>query len=403
MKKLRVLFLTPASHRSGAPMLMLHLIRFLREQPAFEIFAVLVSGGAMAAELAAELPATIFERPGSLPPRLLRLLRRLPSVRASLRAATVTRCRKLVGRWPPDIVYCNSAAAAGVLDALGPYRCPVVMNLHELEHVLQSINWIPGGVIEPMRRHATHYIAGSHAVRRNLTERHGIPGGRIDVVHDFIRTDDFAWPAPPPDPALLERIGVPVGAVLIGAVATVEWRKGADLFVALARLLPRYDAAGRPIHLVWVGGGREEEMSQLRFDVGTASLGDRVHLAGPTQRTADWYPAFTVLALLSREDPFPLVALEAAASGVPIVCFAEGGGMPEFVEADAGVVVPFLDLPAFADALRRIIDDPALRQALGETAAAKVRARHDVSVAVPQIMRLLHRLGTGGDDLGGRG
>ena len=37
----------------------------------------------------------------------------------------------------------------------------------------------------------------------------------------------------------------------------------------LARRVPRGDAAGRPVHLVWVGGGREEEMEQLRFDVAT--------------------------------------------------------------------------------------------------------------------------------------
>ncbi len=394
MKKLRVLLITPASHRSGAPMLMLHLVQFLRKQADLELAAVLVSDGAMAAALGEGLPTEIFERFSSNK-WTQRLLRNLPILPHLLKWMAAARCRKLLGHWPPDLVYCNSAAAAGVLDALGPYACPVVMNLHEMEHVLQSITWIPGGAIDPMRRHATHYLAGSNAVRLNLLARHGVPASRITVVHDFIPAGDFpAHPngATPSVLALMTRIGVPQGAAVVGVVATVEWRKGADLFAALARLLPPVDANGRPIHLVWVGGGQAADMAQLRFDVITASLAGRVHIVGPTERTADWYPIFTVLALLSREDPFPLVCLEAAASGVPTVCFADAGGMPEFVETDAGVVVPFLDLPAFADALRRVLDDPALRARLGETAAAKVRARHDVGVAVPQIMRLLREL-----------
>ncbi len=406
MKKIRVLLLTTASHRSGAPMLMLHLIQFLRRQADFELAAVLATDGAMAAEIAAELPTEVFDR-ASGGPRIRRLLARLPGVGPLLQSVAAARCRRLVADWPPDVVYCNSAAAAGVLDALGPYPCPVVTHLHELEYVLQHISWVPGGVITPMRRHTTHYIAVSDAVRRNLMERHAVPAERITVVHAFIPTGDFRLPvndaATSPGHALMTRAGVPAGAAVIGVVGTVEWRKGADLFVALARLLPPTDAAGRPIHLVWVGGGGDEEMARVKFEVATASLGDRVHVVGPTERAADWYPMFTVLALLSREDPFPLVCLEAAASGVPTVCFADAGGMPEFVEADAGVVVPFLDLPAFADALRRVIDDPAFRARLGETAAAKVCARHDVGVAVPQIMRLLHALGAASGDGGGRG
>src|SRR5205814_4023764 len=55
-----------------------------------------------------------------------------------------------------------------------------------------------------------------------------------------------------------------------------------------------------------------------------------------------------VFLLSSREDPFPLVALEAAQCGLPILCFADSGGMQEFVEGDAGYVVPAADVEAMA-------------------------------------------------------
>ncbi len=396
--KPRVLFITPAATRSGVPMVLLHLVRWMRAHTPYDLSAVLMTDGAMAGAFAAEMPTVTFD-PGWRPPSAAaRVLARVPGVARRRAAARAARCRAVVGRWPPDLVFAASAGVAGVLDALGPYPCPVVTAVHEMEYALQGLTWVPGGAVPAMARHTTHYVAASRPVAANLTGRHAVPADRVTVVHDFITAAEFTpppptGPRPAADPALLAAAGVPPGAAVVGAVATVEWRKGADLFVPLARLLPPADAAGRPVHLVWVGGGLQPiDMAQLRFDLQTAGLGDRVHAVGPTGRSADWFPAFDVMALLSREDPFPLAALEAAASGLPVVCFAGGGGMPEFVEADAGRVVPYLDLAAFAAALAAVLDDPGLRDRLGRTAAAKVRARHDVSVAAPQVVAVLDRL-----------
>jgi glycosyltransferase involved in cell wall biosynthesis len=265
------------------------------------------------------------------------------------------------------------------------------VNVHELEYALQTWDQILGGAISAMQRHATHYIAASGAVMKNLVARHGVAAERVTVVHEFIDTGEFSG-APFPcesNRSPLASIGVPPDAAVVGVVGSVEWRKGSDLLVALARLLPSTDARGRPIHLVWVGGGYPQDIAQLKFDVTTAGMDERVHIVGATDRSAAWYPAFSVLILPSREDPFPLVALEAAASGLPIVCFADAGGMPEFVEEDAGIVVPFLDLRLFAEAIARLLNDAPLRDEFGRNAASKVRRRHDVSVAVPQLLRVI--------------
>jgi glycosyltransferase involved in cell wall biosynthesis len=395
MRTLRILFVSPAATRSGAPMLLLHLIRHLKQTTAHQLSAVLVGEGAMTCAFEAELPTQVFHRKQSTT-LASRSFRRLPGMQARQRAAQVSRCRSVVSPWPPDLVFCNSASAATVLDALGPFDCPVVIYVHEMEYALASLARNFGAGVPMMERHAPHYIAGSRAVQNNLVQRHQIAAERISVVHDFISTDQFELQPPRTDAdrARLATLGIPVDAAVVGAIATVEWRKGADLLVALASLMPPTDATGRPIHFVWVGGGYPDDVAQLKFDISTAAVGDRVHMAGPTDRTADWYPLFNVLMLASREDPFPLVALEAAASGLPIVCFADAGGMPEFVEADAGIVVPFLDLRALAEALGKLIGDPALAHQLGQRAAAKVRERHDASVAVPRLLQVIEQLTT---------
>jgi glycosyltransferase involved in cell wall biosynthesis len=83
--------------------------------------------------------------------------------------------------------------------------------------------------------------------------------------------------------------------------------------------------------------------------------------------------------------------LEAAALGKPIVCFAEAGGMPEFVEEDCGFVVPYLDVAAMAERVVCLLESRECRLKMGEAARHKITERHDVSVAGPQIVNIIER------------
>ena len=98
-------------------------------------------------------------------------------------------------------------------------------------------------------------------------------------------------------------------------------------------------------------------------------LGDRIKFVGPLEQPAELFAAMDVFALTSREDPFPLVMLEAAAAGVPVVCFAGGGGAPEFVDPDAGRVAPFLDVAGMAAAISDLLERGEERQRMGHVAA----------------------------------
>ena len=106
----------------------------------------------------------------------------------------------------------------------------------------------------------------------------------------------------------------------------------------------------------------------------------------------DYLAAVDVFAMVSREDPFPLVSLEAAALGKPVLCFAEAGGTPELVEHDAGAIVPYLDLETMADRLLEFASSEQLRVAMGQRGAAKVRERFSEEVIAPQLHRVITRV-----------
>ncbi|MCB1007208.1 MAG: glycosyltransferase, partial [Acidimicrobiales bacterium] len=71
----------------------------------------------------------------------------------------------------------------------------------------------------------------------------------------------------------------------------------------------------------------------------------------------------------AREDAFPLVCVEAAALGRPIVSFENGGAAELIRRSGCGRVVPFPDVDAAVGALTHLADEPAERAALGAHAA----------------------------------
>jgi glycosyltransferase involved in cell wall biosynthesis len=77
------------------------------------------------------------------------------------------------------------------------------------------------------------------------------------------------------------------------------------------------------------------------------------------RKFSEYYAAADIFFLPSREDPFPSVVLEAMAFGLPIVCFENATGAAELTEKEAaGIVVPYLDIAAAAQAISTLLTDP---------------------------------------------
>jgi len=178
---------------------------------------------------------------------------------------------------------------------------------------------------------------------------------------------------------------------VVGSCGGVGWRKGADLFLQIARIV-----CGTPgledVRFLWVGGEvRDKGTMEFEHDLRALQLQDRCVRIPTTASVLDYYAAMDVFALTSREDPFPLVMLEAAAQSVPTVCFAGSGGGPEFVSADAGLVAPYLDAAAFAALLLKLRSDPALRQRLGRAALQKVKTCYSLESQAPKLAAVLEK------------
>jgi glycosyltransferase involved in cell wall biosynthesis len=189
-------------------------------------------------------------------------------------------------------------------------------------------------------------------------------GKKIHLVYDF---SEFDKPGDQNAAPARQELNIPQSAFVIGGSGSIEWRKGTDLFLQIAL---RSVAEASDLRFLWVGGklaGWEQDYDRVLYDLERMDLSGKVIITGKQRDVTGYFAAIELFALTSREDPFPLVCLEAASLGKPIICFAGAGGMPEFVGDDAGAVVPYGDVSAFSDRILHFYQD---REALVKAGAA---------------------------------
>lgn len=244
-----------------------------------------------------------------------------------------------------DIVHCHSGGRSLLWLLRGGTSARIVAHVH----ALATESGRPG----PIRVKT----GGAHAVIANsIASSHGIRSRRMHVVYPGVRTDLFR---PEPTP--------PAGPPIVGAVSRLAPVKGLpDLIAACARLR----AAEVPFTLEIAGEGHER--TALEGEARRAGVGDEVRLLGWREDIALLHRRWTLFVQPSHAEGFGLAALEAMASGLPVVA-SRVGGLEELVaEGVTGRLVPSGDPTALAEAMRAILSDPARARSMG--AAGRERA-----------------------------
>jgi glycosyltransferase involved in cell wall biosynthesis len=234
-------------------------------------------------------------------------------------------------------------------------------------------------------RRAARIIAVSAFTRDEIVRHLRVPASKIAVVHNAV---DRSFAPLPADEIAAFRAAQRLPARTILCVGTLEPRKNlVGLLDAFALLAPQTDA-----ELIVVGGqGWLYDAALAR--VAALDLTGRVRFTGfvPDEDLPRWYNAATAFVYPSVYEGFGLPPLEALACGAPTVTGA-GTAMAEVV-GDAALLVDPRDPAALAAALRRLLDDAALRATLRERgprqaarftwahAAAATRAVYDDTLA----------------------
>lgn len=212
---------------------------------------------------------------------------------------------------------------------------------------VQVLEWFIPSVYRRCR-----FLVISESTRDDLVRR-GVPAARVTVVHCGMDHTSYT-PARPEDRTTYPSV------VYIGRLRRY---KGVDWMI---RTFPRVLARvpGARLHVIGEGPDRARLFAILR---GSASAGAaEFHGFLPAAEKARWLRAAWVVVQPSPKEGWGLTVVEAGASGTAVVA-ADSPGLRDSVRRDeTGLLVPYGDDAAMADALVRTLTDAGLRRRLGE-------------------------------------
>jgi len=301
--------------------------------------------------------------------------------------------REWLEEHPVDVLHANYWLSGVVGHHLKhPLDLPLVTTFHTLARVKAEM-----GYHEPRARVQAEtkvvacsdvLVANADEERRQLIELYGADPDRIEIVAPGV---DRALFSPGSSIGARDAIGYD-GGPLILFVGRIQPLKGVDIAVEALAQLSVLDAK-----LMIVGGasGREgdTEVTRIRALIAQLGLEDRVLFVDPQPHYAlsTYYRAADVLVMPSRSESFGLVALEAAACGIPVVAAAVGGLRTLVKHEVTGFLIDERDPSKYAEAIDRILLDRPLAAGLGAAAAVQA-SRYPWSGLAARLRRIYTEL-----------
>jgi glycosyltransferase involved in cell wall biosynthesis len=212
-------------------------------------------------------------------------------------------------------------------------------------------------------------VAVSESERALFAELRFRPRGDVRVIPNGISVD--APPGPPVD--VRQRLGIPTGAPIVGAVGRLVAQKDPLAFVAACEMAARQ----RPdVHFVLIGTGplaERVDAAVTRWDIDR-----RFHHVDGVLDAHRWLGDMSVLVQASQYEGAPYVPLEAFRAGVPVVATDVVGNRDIIVTEHTGILVPPASPETLATAVIRVLDDQPLRERLVKSAGEALRVQFDV-------------------------
>jgi D-inositol-3-phosphate glycosyltransferase len=298
--------------------------------------------------------------------------------------------RDIVDRGGVDALHANywlsGVAGHNLKHRLG---VPLVSTFHTLARVKAET-----GDPEPARRVEAEMevIACSDAITAScpaevdqLVGLYGTPPERIEIVPPGVV---HAFFSPGDQRGARAALGFPPDRPVLLFVGRIQPLKGLDVAIGALAALPGDDAT-----LVVVGGASgpdgPAELARCRRLAEMLGVADRVrwvepkphHLLSTYYRTAD------VVLVPSRSESFGLVALEAAACGIPVVGASVGGLRTLIEDGRTGFLVDGRDPAEYADRVQQLLSHPPLARRMGRDAATRARG-YTWSTTAARLRRL---------------
>jgi glycosyltransferase involved in cell wall biosynthesis len=385
----RILYIDHTAVLGGGEIALLNLLRHI-DRARFAPTVLLCSEGPLVEKLREAnvpthilplAPSIIDVRKGSLGPGTF--LRVVDLGRLILYVVALAR---FIRRNRFDLVHTNSLKA----DIIGGLAARLA-GTRLLWHVRDRIDkdYLPHPVVIAFRTLCRlipdHVVAVSHATLATIdpalrpSGNRATKSRRMHVVHDGIEGELFRAPA------LVARNGVS----RIGLVGRISPFKGQHIFLEAATAIrARFPNARFQI----IGGAlfaEDDYEARVRAMAASPELRDAVEFTGFRSDVPALISKLDILVHASTTgEPFGQVVVEGMAAGKPVVA-TRGGGVPEIVvDGVTGLLVPMADAAAMAQAVCRLLQDPALAEEMGRQGQERALACFSVRSTAANVERV---------------
>lgn len=240
---------------------------------------------------------------------------------------------------------------------------------------LPTIGWFGGYYDVSKFARCGHFIGVTPDIVDHMI-RSGVSPDRATYVHTFSSAVDSG---------VVRRadLDTPDDAVVLLILSRLHQKKGID--VAIRALVDL------PGHYLWIAGDGELEGS-LKAQAAALGVVERCRFLGWRDDRGALLRACDICLLPSRYEPFGTVMIEAWAADRPLIAAAAAGPARVVRDGVDGLLTPIDDVRALVDAIRRIQEEPGLRESMVAAAAERYRAEFSREKTVADLLAVYRRL-----------
>jgi glycosyltransferase involved in cell wall biosynthesis len=385
MAKTRILFISHESSLTGATILLINLINLVKKSPDYEFTIVIKRGGKLDDQFAGLAP-TIVLKPEGYQENKSFLFKVMDFLSYKIRMRKVISAAK-----KSDVIFSNTIANGRLLKELDIVKKPTLVYVHELKFAMDFCN--RHFDTDLSLKFADVLFVPSPAVAKNLEANHQISSDKILPLNYYFpfTTENETEAKKARRSGFFRQHQIPEKKFHVAGMGAAVDRKGIDLFVEVCR---EVNGASPEIHFTWIGGFLEEEYrKKIMSRIEAYGLKENITITGYISHSSFNLLPFDLFLLTSREDPYPLVVLEAAFLKIPAIAFRGTGGMEDFIGEEAGFLVDNLSITEMSKRVLQLENDPIEITKNGEAARRKALTLHaDPDLVLEQLNAGLSKL-----------
>lgn len=390
---MRLLVLVNETSHTGAPVLALHFLEWLRKNHPAEIRIIsMLDGGLTGRFRAVGKTMVLGKQRGKIRTYFDFAVREM--IPAVPEAVTRIKIHDFLHDFKPELIYVFSVIPLKILSLIpGCHEVPVLCHVTESNMALRYYLGQTG--FGPFESLVDVYLAAGVLHLSDLTTTFQVPREKVTVLPHLlnVRTEWPEWESS------RRTLGIPEDTFVVLNCGKLSWLKSPELFVMTA--LEVVKQTRKPVKFIWVGETGTtgfyqpflgDQYERVEYDIKKAGLQNIIEFTGYRKNLDEYYAACDCFFLSSREDTYALVCLDAAMCGKPLLSFDGIGGIPEFIGNDAGFVIPYLDVRAAAGRILELMEQPELRNRLGQRARERCLETADIRQSGNQLVNLMQTL-----------